>query len=95
MKIAVLSDVHAVLPALEAVLAEPDVAAADRIVLTGDLAAGPQPVETRWSRSATGPPGSKATPNGSWSRWPAAVRRSSPTRSRRGRPRSCGPTRSS
>jgi predicted phosphodiesterase len=46
MKIAVLSDVHAVLPALEAVLAEPDVAAADRIVLTGDLAAGPQPVET-------------------------------------------------
>jgi predicted phosphodiesterase len=33
-------------PALEAVLAEPDVAAADRIVLTGDIAAGPQPVET-------------------------------------------------
>jgi predicted phosphodiesterase len=46
MRVAVLSDVHAVLPALEAVLAEPDVAAADRIVLTGDLAAGPQPVET-------------------------------------------------
>lgn len=46
MRIAVLSDVHAVLPALEAVLAEPDVASADRIVLTGDLAAGPQPVET-------------------------------------------------
>jgi predicted phosphodiesterase len=46
MRIAVLSDIHAVLPALEAVLAEPDVAAADRIVLTGDLAAGPQPVET-------------------------------------------------
>lgn len=46
MKIAVLSDVHGVLPALEAVLAEPEVRSADRIVLTGDLAAGPQPVET-------------------------------------------------
>lgn len=45
-RVAVLSDIHGVLPALEAVLAEPDVAAADRIVLTGDLAAGPQPVET-------------------------------------------------
>lgn len=44
--VAVLSDIHGVLPALEAVLAEPDVAAADRIVLTGDLAAGPQPAET-------------------------------------------------
>lgn len=46
MRIAVLSDIHGVLPALEAVLAEPDVRSADRIVLTGDLAAGPQPVET-------------------------------------------------
>lgn len=45
-RVAVLSDIHAVLPALEAVLAEPDVQAADRIVLTGDIAAGPQPVET-------------------------------------------------
>jgi predicted phosphodiesterase len=44
--VAVLSDIHGVLPALEAVLAEPDVASADRIVLTGDLAAGPQPVPT-------------------------------------------------
>ena len=44
--VAVLSDIHGVLPALEAVLSEPDVAAADRIVLTGDIAAGPQPVET-------------------------------------------------
>ncbi len=42
---AVLSDIHGVLPALDAVLAEPDVAAAGRIVLTGDIAAGPQPVE--------------------------------------------------
>jgi predicted phosphodiesterase len=34
-----------VLPALEAVLAEPDLAAADRIVILGDVAAGPQPCE--------------------------------------------------
>jgi putative phosphoesterase len=42
---AVLSDVHGVLPALEAVLGEPDVVNAERIELTGDVAAGPQPVE--------------------------------------------------
>lgn len=46
MRVAVLSDIHGVLPALEAVLEEPDVQAADRIVVTGDIAAGPQPVET-------------------------------------------------
>ena len=46
MRVAVLSDIHGVLPALEAVLAEPDVAAADLIALTGDLAAGPLPAET-------------------------------------------------
>jgi putative phosphoesterase len=45
-RVAVLSDVHGVLPALRAVLAEPDVAAAELIVLTGDIAAGPQPVPT-------------------------------------------------
>ena len=44
-RVAVLSDIHGVLPALEAVLAEPDVAAAELIVLTGDIASGPQPVE--------------------------------------------------
>jgi len=43
--VAVLSDVHGVLPVLEAVLAEPDVAAADLVVVTGDHAAGPQPVQ--------------------------------------------------
>lgn len=43
--VAVLSDVHGALPALEAVLAEPDVRSAERIVLTGDIAAGPMPVE--------------------------------------------------
>src|SRR5689334_24974858 len=42
--VAVLFDIHGVLPALDAVLAEPAVQAADRIVLTGDIAAGPQPV---------------------------------------------------
>jgi predicted phosphodiesterase len=45
VSVAVLSDIHGVLPALDAVLAEPDVATAERIVLTGDIAAGPQPVE--------------------------------------------------
>ncbi|MFC9248792.1 metallophosphoesterase family protein [Streptomyces sp. NPDC057136] len=44
-RVAVLSDIHGALPALEAVLAEPDVSAADRIVLTGDITAGPQPAE--------------------------------------------------
>jgi putative phosphoesterase len=42
--VAVLSDIHGVLPALDAVLAEPAVVGAERIVLTGDIAAGPQPV---------------------------------------------------
>ena len=42
-RVAVLSDVHGVLPVLEAVLAEPEVAAADLVVVTGDHAAGPQP----------------------------------------------------
>lgn len=44
-RVAVLSDIHGVLPALEAVLAEPEVAAAERIVLTGDITAGPRPAE--------------------------------------------------
>src|ERR687894_324942 len=44
--VAVLSDVHGVLPVLEAILAEPDVAAAELVVVTGDHAAGPMPAET-------------------------------------------------
>ncbi len=52
--LAVLSDVHGVLPVLEAVLAEPDVAEADLIVLTGDHAAGPQPVEVLDTLEALG-----------------------------------------
>jgi putative phosphoesterase len=54
VRIAVLADIHGVLPALEAVLAEPDVRGADRIVLCGDLAAGPQPVETLDALSGLG-----------------------------------------
>lgn len=42
--VAVLSDIHGVLPVLDAVLAEPDVQGADLIVVTGDHAAGPMPV---------------------------------------------------
>ncbi len=38
-----LSDIHGVLPALDAALAEVEAAGAARIVVTGDLAAGPQP----------------------------------------------------
>lgn len=44
MRIAVLSDVHGHLPALDAALAEVDRAAVDRVVVTGDVAAGPMPV---------------------------------------------------
>ena len=42
--VAVLSDVHGVLPVLEAVLPEPDVRTAELIVVTGDHASGPMPV---------------------------------------------------
>ncbi|MDX6361966.1 MAG: hypothetical protein QOC85_969 [Streptomyces sp.] len=45
-RVAVLSDIHANIPAFEAVLAEPDVAAAGLVVLCGDLTWGPQPQET-------------------------------------------------
>lgn len=45
-RVAVLADVHCVLPALDAVLAEPDVRTADRVVLAGDLAVGPLPEAT-------------------------------------------------
>jgi predicted phosphodiesterase len=46
MRVAVLADIHANLPALEAVLAEPDIAGADRVVLLGDIALGPMPAES-------------------------------------------------
>lgn len=41
--VAVLSDIHGVLPALDRVLAEPAVADAELIVVTGDHTWGPQP----------------------------------------------------
>ncbi|MGL5929664.1 MAG: metallophosphoesterase family protein, partial [Dermatophilaceae bacterium] len=44
--VALLSDTHGVLPVLEAVLAEPDVRAADLVVVTGDLVSGPMPAAT-------------------------------------------------
>jgi predicted phosphodiesterase len=42
--VAVIADVHGVLPVLEQVLAQPEVRHADRIVVCGDHASGPQPV---------------------------------------------------
>lgn len=45
-QVAVLADVHCVLPALEAVLTEPDVQNADLVVLAGDVAVGPLPEQT-------------------------------------------------
>jgi predicted phosphodiesterase len=44
--VAVLADIHGNLPALEAVLGEPDVMAADAVVLLGDIALGPMPGQT-------------------------------------------------
>jgi predicted phosphodiesterase len=46
MRVAVLADIHANLPALDAVLDEPDVMGADAVVLLGDIALGPMPAET-------------------------------------------------
>ena len=43
--VAVLSDIHGVAPALDAVLGDPALLAADHIVVTGDLASGPQPID--------------------------------------------------
>jgi predicted phosphodiesterase len=44
--VAVLADIHGNRPALDAVLAEADVAGADVVVLLGDIALGPLPAET-------------------------------------------------
>jgi len=51
VRVAALYDVHGNLPALEAVLAEVEQAQVDRIVLGGDVLAGPWPEET-WARVA-------------------------------------------
>jgi putative phosphoesterase len=45
-QVAVLSDVHGNIPALDAVLAEPDVAGADLVLFCGDLTWGPEPQQT-------------------------------------------------
>ena len=46
MSVAVLADVHGNLPALRAVLAEVDALDVDALVVCGDVASGPMPVET-------------------------------------------------
>jgi predicted phosphodiesterase len=46
VRVAALYDIHANLPALEAVLHEPDVATAGVVVVGGDALAGPMPAET-------------------------------------------------
>ena len=46
MRVAALSDIHGNLPALEAVLAEVATEAPDLVVICGDVASGPLPVET-------------------------------------------------
>ena len=46
MRVAALHDVHGNLPALEAVLADPGLAAADVVVVGGDFVPGPMPHET-------------------------------------------------
>jgi predicted phosphodiesterase len=46
MKVVVLADIHGNLPALEAVLAEVSVGDADLLMICGDVASGPLPIET-------------------------------------------------
>jgi predicted phosphodiesterase len=46
MRIAVLCDIHGNLPALQAALADVEKAGVDLVVVGGDVAAGPMPVET-------------------------------------------------
>jgi predicted phosphodiesterase len=54
VRVAALYDVHGNLPALAAVLAEVDALGADAIVVGGDVASGPMPVETLDALRATG-----------------------------------------
>lgn len=46
MRVAVLADIHGNLPALDAVLGHVNAVGVDAIVLNGDIATGPMPVET-------------------------------------------------
>ena len=91
--VAVLSDIHGVLPALDSVLAEPDVASADRVVLTGDLAAGPLPVATLDRLAGLGDRALWVRGNADRELVPAATWPGCPIPSPRGRPASCAPTR--
>jgi predicted phosphodiesterase len=54
MRVAALYDIHGNLPALDAVLAEPDVATADAILLGGDVLAGPMPAQVLRRLAALG-----------------------------------------
>lgn len=71
-RVAVIADIHGHLPALDAVLAEPDVQAADLIVLNGDSADGPCPSETLSRLEALGSRALWLRGNGD--RWLAAAR---------------------
>ena len=55
MRVACLFDIHGNLPALEAVLAEPDVAGADVVLSGGDAVSGPFPRETADALRGLGP----------------------------------------
>ena len=55
LRVAALYDIHGNLPALEAVLGEIERAEADALVVGGDVAAGPLPVETVEALMALGP----------------------------------------
>ena len=54
MRVAVLADIHGNLPALEAVLREVESTGVDAVVLNGDIADGPMPVETLETLDALG-----------------------------------------
>ena len=90
--VAVLSDVHGVLPVLEAVLAEPEVRAAELVVVTGDHAAGPMPVETLDLLTGLGERGILVRGNADRELAEIAAGARSPTPSRCGRPVPCGLT---
>jgi hypothetical protein len=69
MRIAVLADIHGNLPALEAVLADVDRRAVDRIVLTTTSLVDRCPAR-RWTgspSSASAPSGSTAMASAAWS----------------------------
>ena len=61
-KIAVISDVHGNIPALEAVLAEIDASGAELIVHCGDLSWGPEPERTVKLVALRGKPGRSGSP---------------------------------